>query len=274
MRSIGPGGMSGPSEALMVTVGEGTCTRGAERPPLVTAAVSGRTVTLSWTLEPSAEVAAMTIEVGSAPGLADLAVTSVDSAPGSLTVDAPPGVYFVRLRARGACGTGTASNELHVAVPKRARAGLSRGGPVPVPPLCPVENARSTWDGLVGHPGRVKHPSHLAPLPHPAPPKRTQLAPTRREPVPLVGLVSAVVTSYATKSCRPKQKYRARGKASVWCSSCNRPGCGRRRVRLCEGSSGGSEQAGQSPRARSGGVPSGLPGCGHEHPAVSDGNPG
>ncbi|MGE3190981.1 MAG: hypothetical protein AB7N90_14970 [Vicinamibacterales bacterium] len=57
------------------------------------------------------------IEAGSASGLANLAVMAVDGATRAVTVSAPPGTYFVRVRAQNACGTGPASNEVVLAVP-------------------------------------------------------------------------------------------------------------------------------------------------------------
>ena len=56
------------------------------------------------------------IEAGSATGLANLYNASVGAAI-SLTVQAPPGVFFVRIRAQNACGLSAPSNERVIPVP-------------------------------------------------------------------------------------------------------------------------------------------------------------
>jgi hypothetical protein len=84
-------------------------------PPLSLAfSVSGRVVTLTW----GASIAASEyrIEAGSAPGLADLYSASVGSHL-SLTTPAPPGRYYVRVRARDPHGVSAVSNEVVIDVP-------------------------------------------------------------------------------------------------------------------------------------------------------------
>ena len=79
--------------------------------------LNGRVVSLTWaapargTLPPS-----YTVEAGSASGFADLVIASVGETTG-VTMSAPPGTYFVRVRAHNACGTSGASNEQVIAVP-------------------------------------------------------------------------------------------------------------------------------------------------------------
>ena len=55
------------------------------------------------------------IEVGSSTGGSDLLVAEVGAVTSVDTV-APPGIYFVRVRARNACGAGSASNEVVVTI--------------------------------------------------------------------------------------------------------------------------------------------------------------
>ena len=50
-------------------------------------------------------------------GAANLAVIDTGGAVLSLSANAPPGRYFVRVKARTACGAGPASNEVIVNVP-------------------------------------------------------------------------------------------------------------------------------------------------------------
>jgi hypothetical protein len=74
---------------------------------------SGALVVLVW-----AGVANATdyvIEVGSAPGSSNILVAPVGAVT-SLSAMAPPGRYYVRVRARNACGAGAASNEILVVV--------------------------------------------------------------------------------------------------------------------------------------------------------------
>jgi hypothetical protein len=85
------------------------------RPTGLAATVSGNVVTLTWSA--AAGTAQFTLEAGSVSGAANLAVISLDGALRSLTVQAPPGVYFVRIRGANACGTSEPSNEITVSVP-------------------------------------------------------------------------------------------------------------------------------------------------------------
>ncbi|MEW6321913.1 MAG: hypothetical protein AB1635_12620 [Acidobacteriota bacterium] len=75
--------------------------------------LSGRYVVLVWAGAVGA--AEYLLEAGTAAGAANLLVTSVGSVTSVGTL-APPGTYFVRVRARNACGTSDASNELTITV--------------------------------------------------------------------------------------------------------------------------------------------------------------
>jgi hypothetical protein len=80
--------------------------------------VSGNIVTLSWSLAGTADgPTAFIIEAGSSAGAANLAVIAIDGSLRSLVVGAPPGVYYVRVRARNNCGTSGPSTEVVVSVP-------------------------------------------------------------------------------------------------------------------------------------------------------------
>jgi hypothetical protein len=76
--------------------------------------VTRRTVTISW--QGSTGASEYVLEAGSAPGLANAYNASV-GAQVSLTTPAPPGRYFVRVRARSAQGTSLPSNEVVIDVP-------------------------------------------------------------------------------------------------------------------------------------------------------------
>ncbi|MGH9173789.1 MAG: hypothetical protein ACRD1H_05510, partial [Vicinamibacterales bacterium] len=74
---------------------------------------SGAYVVLVWAGAAYAED--YVIEVGSAPGLSNLLVTSLGRTTSVGTV-APPGRYYARIRAKNRCGFGPASNEIVVTI--------------------------------------------------------------------------------------------------------------------------------------------------------------
>lgn len=89
-------------------------------PPSALRAVvsTGRAVSFSW--QPPAAGGAVTeyaIEAGDAPGRANLAVLRTDSPEPSFAIVAPPGRYFVRVRAVNAHGRSVPSHDLDLRVP-------------------------------------------------------------------------------------------------------------------------------------------------------------
>jgi hypothetical protein len=112
VRTVTTHGTSGPSPEAVLTIGGG-CS--PPIPPAVSSRVSGSTVTLFWTTSPGAT--SYVLEAGSAPGSTDI-VTSDTGGVGTTFVanGVPAGTYFVRIRARSACGTSAPSNELTVVV--------------------------------------------------------------------------------------------------------------------------------------------------------------
>jgi hypothetical protein len=85
-------------------------------PRNLTASIRGSSVTLTWS--PPADgrqVSAYRVDVGSAPGLVDLAVIPAGLTT-SFTADAPNGSYFVRVRAQNPVGLSEPSNEVVVTV--------------------------------------------------------------------------------------------------------------------------------------------------------------
>ena len=84
------------------------------QPEGVTSQVSGRHVTVSWSLPAtSPDVTNYVLEAGSGPGLSNLALMCVDGNETSLNVvDVPPGRYYVRVRGRNVTGLGAASSEI------------------------------------------------------------------------------------------------------------------------------------------------------------------
>jgi predicted phage tail protein len=85
-----------------------------QAPTNLIAGGSGATVDLRWTAPTGGyPETGYIIEAGSAPGLSDLATIRLGDVT-RFTTTAPPGVYYVRVRAVNASGAGYASNEIVV----------------------------------------------------------------------------------------------------------------------------------------------------------------
>jgi hypothetical protein len=82
-------------------------------PSGLTFAVAGRAVTLQWVASPGA--LDYILDAGSASGGVDVFSASIGPAT-TLTVAAPPGRYFVRVRARNASGVSAPSSEVVINV--------------------------------------------------------------------------------------------------------------------------------------------------------------
>jgi hypothetical protein len=107
-------GNSPPSAEAQFTVG-GCTLPGA--PHGFTFSVSGRIVTLNWSAPSSGSpISGYIVEAGSASGLSNLYNGPTGSAMPAAVTPAPPGTYFVRLRARNACGISGPSNERIITV--------------------------------------------------------------------------------------------------------------------------------------------------------------
>ncbi|MBG9390610.1 hypothetical protein [Caenimonas aquaedulcis] len=104
---------STPSNEIAVAVGLTCELPGA--PLALAATATASTASLEWD-RPVGLPTSYLIEAGSAPGLSNLVtLTSIGQATG-LSTAAPAGTYYVRVRARNACGTGEPSNEVVVVV--------------------------------------------------------------------------------------------------------------------------------------------------------------
>lgn len=102
-------GMSAPSNEVVV---QG---RGAPNAPTsLRASGTGSTVVLRWNASTGTSApTGYVIEAGSAPGLANLAVLPLGNVT-TFTTTAPPGTYYVRVRALNGRGASAASNEIIV----------------------------------------------------------------------------------------------------------------------------------------------------------------
>ena len=110
--AVNAAGQSAPSAEGSFVVGP--CAVAAP-PEAFSSSVSGRTVNLIWRRAGDSG-AEYVVEVGTASGLHDVLSLSV-GAQSSLTVTAaPPGTYYVRVRAQNACGMSAPSNEQIIVV--------------------------------------------------------------------------------------------------------------------------------------------------------------
>jgi hypothetical protein len=96
---------------ISVPVGLGTCASRPSAPGGLAATVAGRLVTLTW----AAGVGTITtyvIDVGSFAGVSNITTLETGNQRTILVATAPLGTYYVRIRARNACGTSGPSNEV------------------------------------------------------------------------------------------------------------------------------------------------------------------
>jgi hypothetical protein len=109
-------GTSAASNEVVLTVTAVGCVVPLPPSPL-NATVVGSLVTLNWS-PPAVEgsVTGYIVEVGSAPGLSNIAQLQTGTAT-LLSATGPPGVYFVRVRAVSACGLTGPTNEVVVVIP-------------------------------------------------------------------------------------------------------------------------------------------------------------
>ena len=101
-----------------------TCTPGT--PSNLWATVSGYTVQLGWT-PPAPGYLGHLLDVGSGPGLTNIASIPVPAPTAGLGGTVPAGRYYVRARTAAACGTGAAGNEIVVDVPSGCAVPTSPG---------------------------------------------------------------------------------------------------------------------------------------------------
>ncbi len=112
--AVNEAGASRPSPEAHFTVG-GACTPPGS-PQGLTIWLDGRTVNFKWVAPASGSaVTNYVLEVGSLPGLADTHRATTGPAT-HLSAQAPPGIYFTRLRAQNECGISEPTREQLVVV--------------------------------------------------------------------------------------------------------------------------------------------------------------
>jgi hypothetical protein len=108
-------GPSSPSAEAQFTVGAPCLAPSAPRD--FSFGMTGNHVTLAWTPPATAsDPVSYIVDVGSAPGFANILVAPIGSMT-AVGTPAPPGTYYVRVRAQNACGTSPPSNEHVITVP-------------------------------------------------------------------------------------------------------------------------------------------------------------
>ena len=137
------GALTGASNEVTLTVPSG-CTNPA-LPTGLTHSVSGTAVTLTW--QAASGATGYVLEAGSSSGSSNLVSVDTGTASTTFNAAAPPGTYYVRVRARNSCGTSGPSNETVVVV--------GGGCPLPASPTNLIgsvtgRNASLSWDAPSG----------------------------------------------------------------------------------------------------------------------------
>lgn len=99
------------NEALLVV---GGCSAAPAAPASLTSSVNARTVTLTWGA--AAGATSYIVEAGTTAGSANAAVVDNGASTSLVAPGVGAGTYFVRVKARNACGTSGSSNEATVIV--------------------------------------------------------------------------------------------------------------------------------------------------------------
>ena len=107
-------GIGAASNEALLTVGSACSAPGAPG-GLRLLSSSGGTVNLAWNAS-TGTVATYVVEAGSSPGLSNLANSDLGPATSLTATGVGRGTYYVRLRAKGGCGTSGVSNEIVVVV--------------------------------------------------------------------------------------------------------------------------------------------------------------
>lgn len=114
VRGLGAAGEGPPSSEVIVDVPAPSAPPSS--PGTLSASVAGNVVAFAWQAAPG-NATTYVLEAGSAPGLANLVTFATGNLDTWFATPAPPGRYYVRLRAANAFGAGPATNEVVVEVP-------------------------------------------------------------------------------------------------------------------------------------------------------------
>ena len=114
VRSVGANGPGGASSEAIVTVPAPSTPPGA--PGTLTASTANGVVSLTWGAA-AGNATTYVVEAGTAAGLANVGTFATGYLDTTFITPAPPGRYYVRVRAANAFGAGAPSNEVTVVVP-------------------------------------------------------------------------------------------------------------------------------------------------------------
>jgi hypothetical protein len=133
-RATNDNGASGASNEATLVVGSAACAVAPNAPTGFAIAVSGGTLTLTWSA-PAGGCAASSylLQAGSSAGSSELANSNVGSGTTYVAIGVGAGTYFVRVRAMNAFGQSSPSNEVVSSV----------GGVTPTP----LGSVTGTWTG-------------------------------------------------------------------------------------------------------------------------------
>lgn len=113
VRTVGAsGGIEEVSNEIAV---RGGCVAAPPPPSQLTATIANSAVTLSWTA-PDVVVDSYTLSAGATSGSSALATLGISGVLTSFSATAPPGTYYLRVRAANACGTSGPSGEVVITV--------------------------------------------------------------------------------------------------------------------------------------------------------------
>lgn len=147
---VGSDGAANASTTFSLSVSSSSSTPGA--PSNLTASFSGRTVQMSWTAPSGNPVTSYALEVGSAPGLTDVAAFPLGAATSFSAGGVPDGVFWVRVRPSNASGAGAATADLGLVMrPSGGCVGLPLA-PVFLSPTVSGNNVGLSW-AAPGGPG-------------------------------------------------------------------------------------------------------------------------
>lgn len=110
VRGVNSLGMSAPSNEVMLA-GQGA--QAPSAPRVLSQSGAGSTVNLWWDVPTTGTADSYVIEAGTAPGLSNIATLALGRVT-SFATSAPPGTYYVRVRARNGAGLSAPSNEIVV----------------------------------------------------------------------------------------------------------------------------------------------------------------
>jgi predicted phage tail protein len=147
VRARSGGVVGGPSNEVVVNV-TGACSP-PSTPGGLTYSASGSSVQLSW--QAAAGATSYVVEAGTASGSSNLVASDIGNVT-TLAALAAPGAYYVRVRARSACGSSPPSNEVVVVVVAGCAPALA-----PATPAATVTNGTVSvsWGAVAGATGYV-----------------------------------------------------------------------------------------------------------------------